>query len=284
MIDSGDGGAKSTLYCSFCGKSQHEVRKLIAGPNVFICNECVELCADIIKEEDRKTRKASGPTVMTPAEIKGVLDDYVIGQEQAKRVLSVAVHNHYKRLAHGAKGSEVELQKSNILLDRADRLRQDALGPDARAHARRAVHHGRRHDLDRGGLRRRGRREHHPEAVAGGGLQRRAGAARDRVHRRGRQDQPQVGEPLDHPRRLGRGGAAGALEDRRGHDRERAAAGRQEAPAAGVPAGRHDQHPVHLRRRVHVAWRRSSRAAAGSARWASGPRWRGRMRARPGSS
>ena len=108
--------AKNTLYCSFCGKSQHEVRKLIAGPNVFICNECVELCADIIKEEDRKNRKSTGPAVMTPSEIKGVLDDYVIGQEQAKRVLSVAVHNHYKRLAHGAKGSEVELQKSNILL------------------------------------------------------------------------------------------------------------------------------------------------------------------------
>ena len=87
MIESGDGGAKSTLYCSFCGKSQHEVRKLIAGPNVFICNECVELCADIIKEEDRKNRKAAGPAVMTPLEIKGVLDDYVIGQEQAKRVL-----------------------------------------------------------------------------------------------------------------------------------------------------------------------------------------------------
>jgi ATP-dependent Clp protease ATP-binding subunit ClpX len=83
VIESGDGGVKSTLYCSFCGKSQHEVRKLIAGPNVFICNECVELCADIIKEEDRKNRKAAGPSVMTPAEIKGVLDDYVIGQEQA---------------------------------------------------------------------------------------------------------------------------------------------------------------------------------------------------------
>ena len=87
MIESSDGGAKSTLYCSFCGKSQHEVRKLIAGPNVFICNECVELCADIIKEEDRKIRRASGPSIMTPAEIKGVLDDYVVGQEQAKRVL-----------------------------------------------------------------------------------------------------------------------------------------------------------------------------------------------------
>src|ERR687896_1751982 len=113
---SGGGEAKNTLYCSFCGKSQHEVRKLIAGPNVFICNECVELCADIIKEEDRKTRKAAGPSVMTPAEINTVLDDYVVGQEQAKRVLSVAVHNHYTRLAHGCKGGEVELAKSNILL------------------------------------------------------------------------------------------------------------------------------------------------------------------------
>ena len=142
MIESSDGGAKSTLYCSFCGKSQHEVRKLIAGPNVFICNECVELCADIIKEEDRKSRKGAGPSVMTPFEIKGVLDDYVIGQEQAKRVLAVAVHNHYKRLAHGSKGGEVELAKSNILLIGPDRLRQDAARPDPRPHAGRAVHDG----------------------------------------------------------------------------------------------------------------------------------------------
>jgi ATP-dependent Clp protease ATP-binding subunit ClpX len=108
--------AKNTLYCSFCGKSQHEVRKLIAGPTVFICDECVELCTDIIREEHKSSLVKSRAGVPTPAEIKGVLDDYVIGQEQAKRVLSVAVHNHYKRLAHGAKGSEVELQKSNILL------------------------------------------------------------------------------------------------------------------------------------------------------------------------
>jgi ATP-dependent Clp protease ATP-binding subunit ClpX len=108
--------AKNTLYCSFCGKSQHEVRKLIAGPTVFICDECVELCTDIIREEHKSSLVKSRAGVPTPTEIKGVLDDYVIGQEQAKRVLSVAVHNHYKRLAHGAKGSEVELQKSNILL------------------------------------------------------------------------------------------------------------------------------------------------------------------------
>ena len=110
------GNSKNTLYCSFCGKSQHEVRKLIAGPTVFICDECVELCTDIIREEHKSALVKSRAGVPTPMEIKGVLDDYVIGQEKAKRVLSVAVHNHYKRLAHGSKGGEVELAKSNILL------------------------------------------------------------------------------------------------------------------------------------------------------------------------
>lgn len=108
--------SKNTLYCSFCGKSQHEVRKLIAGPNVFICNECVELCMDIIREEDKTQLVRSGEGVPAPSEIKAVLDDYVIGQERAKRVLSVAVHNHYKRLEHGGKEADVELAKSNILL------------------------------------------------------------------------------------------------------------------------------------------------------------------------
>jgi ATP-dependent Clp protease ATP-binding subunit ClpX len=108
--------SKNTLYCSFCGKSQHEVRKLIAGPTVFICDECVELCMDIIREETKTQLVKSGDGVPTPRDIKVVLDDYVIGQEHAKRVLSVAVHNHYKRLAHGQKNSDVELQKSNILL------------------------------------------------------------------------------------------------------------------------------------------------------------------------
>ena len=118
MPNSGSGDSKNTLYCSFCGKSQHEVRKLIAGPNVFICNECVELCMDIIREEDKTQLVRPGEGIPTPNEIKSVLDDYVIGQESAKRVLSVAVHNHYKRLEHGGtgSGSELELAKSNILL------------------------------------------------------------------------------------------------------------------------------------------------------------------------
>ncbi len=117
MSKSDSTDSKNTLYCSFCGKSQHEVRKLIAGPNVFVCNECVELCMDIIREETKTQMVRTGEGVPTPSEIKGFLDDYVIGQEAAKRVLSVAVHNHYKRLEHtNDNGGEVELSKSNILL------------------------------------------------------------------------------------------------------------------------------------------------------------------------
>jgi ATP-dependent Clp protease ATP-binding subunit ClpX len=112
--NSGDG--KNTLYCSFCGKSQHEVRKLIAGPTVFICDECVELCMDIIREETKTAGLKSSDGVPTPKEICDVLDDYVIGQIHAKRVLSVAVHNHYKRLNHAQKAADIELAKSNILL------------------------------------------------------------------------------------------------------------------------------------------------------------------------
>ena len=109
------GDSKNTLYCSFCGKSQHEVRKLIAGPTVFICDECVELCMDIIREETKTAGLKSSDGVPTPTEICDVLDDYVIGQAHAKRVLSVAVHNHYKRLNHAGK-SDIELAKSNIML------------------------------------------------------------------------------------------------------------------------------------------------------------------------
>jgi len=116
MTKSISGDAKNTLYCSFCGKSQHEVRKLIAGPTVFICDECVELCMDIIREEHKTHLVRSRDGVPTPKDIFSVLDDYVIGQEFAKRVLSVAVHNHYKRLGHGAKNSDIEIAKSNILL------------------------------------------------------------------------------------------------------------------------------------------------------------------------
>ena len=116
MSNNSGGDSKNTLYCSFCGKSQHEVRKLIAGPTVFICDECVELCMDIIREETKNAGLKSSEGVPTPLEICQVLDDYVIGQAVAKRVLSVAVHNHYKRLNQAGKSGDIELQKSNILL------------------------------------------------------------------------------------------------------------------------------------------------------------------------
>ena len=116
MADKASGDSKNTLYCSFCGKSQHEVRKLIAGPTVFICDECVELCMDIIREETKASGLKASDGVPTPLEICQVLDDYVIGQSHAKRVLSVAVHNHYKRLNVAAKSDEIELAKSNIML------------------------------------------------------------------------------------------------------------------------------------------------------------------------
>ncbi len=281
MANNSGSDSKNTLYCSFCGKSQHEVRKLIAGPTVFICDECVELCMDIIREETKTTGLKSSEGVPTPREICKVLDDYVIGQIHAKRVLSVAVHNHYKRLNNSSK-TDIELSKSNILL----------IGPTGCGKTLLAQTLARILDVpftmadathaDRGGLCRRGCGEHHPQAAAGQRIQRGTGAARHRLYRRGRQDHPQVGQSQHHAGRVGRGRAASTAEDHGRHRCQRSAAGRAQASAAGIPAGGYDEYPVHLRRRLrgagkdhraaqqgqcHRLWRRCQRP---------GRAWRGR--------
>ncbi len=148
---SNSGDSKNTLYCSFCGKSQHEVRKLIAGPTVFICDECVELCMDIIREENKSSMVKSREGVPTPQDIMKVLDEYVIGQKTAKRILAVAVHNHYKRLAHASKESGHRAGEVQHPARRPHRLRQDLSRPDAGPHHRRALHHGGRHHAHRSG-------------------------------------------------------------------------------------------------------------------------------------
>ena len=169
--------SKVPYRCSFCGKSQEQVRKLIAGQGVYICDECINLCQEIIEEEMLETPragKAQQAPLPSPRKIKDALDEYVISQDRAKKVLSVAVYNHYKRVNAGHSVDEVELGKSNVMLVGPDRLRQDAAGPDAGPRPGRAVLHRRRDQPDRGRLRRRGRREHPAAPDPGRRLRRRS--------------------------------------------------------------------------------------------------------------
>ena len=271
MSKASGGESKNTLYCSFCGKSQHEVRKLIAGPTVFICDECVELCMEIIREENKTSFMKSRDGVPIAGEIFKVLDDYVVGQQHAKKVLSVAVHNHYKRINVSGKNADVELAKSNILL----------IGPTGCGKTLLAQTLARILDVpftmaDATTLTEAGYVGEDVENIilkllAERRLQCRAGAARNRLHRRSRQDQPQIGQPVDHARRVRRRRPAGAAQDHGRHDRQRSSAGRPQASSAGIPAGRHDEHPLHLRRRVCRPREDHFGRARTAPRWASAP-------------
>ena len=239
------------LLCSFCGKSQRQVKKLIAGPGVYICDECIDLCNEIIDEELTDPGPARS---RQPAQAAGDLRRPERLRRRAGGGQAHAVRGGLQPLQARADGragrrrcraAEVEHPAA-----RPHRLRQDAARPDAGADPERAVRDRRRDGADRGRLRRRGRREHPAQADPGRRLRREEGRDRDHLHRRGRQDRAQGGQPVDHARRLRRGRPAGAAQDPRGDGRERAAAGRAQAPAPGVPLDRHDEHPVHLRRRL----------------------------------
>ena len=196
-------GEGELLKCSFCGKTQKQVKKLIAGPGVYICDECIDLCNEIIREELEPPEVPMGD-LPKPSEIFEFLNDYIVGQNRAKKILSVAVYNHYKRLQLGSAsgGEEVELAKSNVLLIGPTGCGKTLMAQTLAKILNGAVRHRRRHGAHRGRLCGRGRREHPAEAHPGRRLRSEAGRNGHHLHRRDRQDRPQEREPLHHPGRV----------------------------------------------------------------------------------
>ena len=269
-------------YCSFCGKSQHEVRKLIAGPSVYICDECVELCIDIIREEFEDRAENQPVSLPLPAGIMKFLNEYVIGQDRAKKVLSVAVYNHFKRMRSRRRekdAPDVEIAKSNILL----------IGPTGCGKTLLAETLARILNV--------------PFTIADATTLTEAGYVGEDVENIIQKllqkcdydvDKAQTGivyideidkisrksdNPVHYPRRIRRGRPAGAAQAHRGHRGLGAAAGRAQASAAGIPAGRHLEHPVHLRPARSPGWTPSSATGPNAAVSASPPKSGARTKA-----
>ena len=239
------------LLCSFCGKSQRQVKKLIAGPGVYICDECIDLCNEIIDEELTTPAQLDLDNLPKPKEIYAVLNDYVVGQEEAKRTLSVAVYNHYKRVQMaGQTDAEVELAKSNILL-----LGPTGCGKTLLAQTLARILNVPFAIADATALTEAGYVGEDVENILLKLIQAADFDVKkaetgiiyidevDKIARKA--DNPSITRDVSR-----RGRPAGAAQDPRGHGRERAAAGRAQAPPPGVPVDRHDEHPVHLRRGV----------------------------------
>ena len=278
-------GTKVPYRCSFCGKSQEQVRKLIAGQGVYICDECINLCQEIIEEEMLETPRAKphAAKLPNPRQIKHALDQYVISQERAKKVLSVAVYNHYKRVNAGHQVDEVELQKSNVLL----------VGPTGCGKTLLAQTLARVLDVpfciaDATSLTEAGYVGEDVENI----LLRLIQAADFDVARAQRgiiyiDEIDKIARKADNPSItrdvVGRGRPAGAAQDPRGHGRQRAAAGWPEASPPGLHPDRHDQHPVHLRWRVRGPRedRRGARRQAIDGLWLGGPDREGEARKDP---